>query len=246
MIKTLLVVSIMNAAFLFMCSKDSGVNTQAAAVSGKAGSTARFTIVGNYLYALDGKDVLSYDISNGAAPVFKNRTTIAFDIETIYPYNNMLFIGGQMGMYAYGLTDPAKPNKLSEVRHVRSCDPVVVQGNYAYVTLRGGNNCGAANVLNVYDVTNVFNPLLVKSININAPFGLGINGNALYVTNPSGIKVFNVTSSTNPIVVSDIAEPTASDVIPYNNTLIVQLARGVGFYDIGNSLQPTFVSRITQ
>ena len=228
------------------CTKESAVSSSNAAGSGKAGSLARFAIVGDYLYTLDGSDIVSYDITTGNNPLFKNRVKVGFDIETIYPYNNMLFIGSQTGMYAYELTNAAMPKLLSVVRHVRSCDPVVVQGNYAYVTLRGGTRCGGSNVLNVYDVTNLSSPALLKTININAPFGLGVNGTALYITNPDGIKLFNITQPENPVFVKDIADANASDVIPFNNTLIVQLRKGASFYDITNSMNPIFQSRITQ
>lgn len=228
------------------CTKEGAVSSSDTAGSGKAGSLARFAIVGDYLYTLDGSDIVSYDVSTGSNPVLKNRVKVGFDIETIYPYNNLLFIGSQTGMYAYELTDAAMPRLLSVVSHVRSCDPVVVQGNYAYVTLRSGTNCGGTNVLNVYDVTNLSSPALVKTIDLAAPFGLGVNGNALYVTTPGAIKLFNITQPDNPIFVKDIDEANASDVIPYNNTLIVQLNRGASFYDISNSLNPVFQSRISQ
>jgi hypothetical protein len=231
---------------IFMCSKESSVSSSVAPTGGKAGSLARFAITGNYLYALEGSNIVCYDITNGSNPELKSKVNVGNDIETLYPYNDMLFIGSQTGMYAYGLTDPAKPQKLSVVTHVRSCDPVVAQGNYAYVTLRSGTMCGGSNVLNVYNVTNLFNPVLVKTINMNAPYGLGIEGSALYVTNPSGIRLFNVAQPASPVFVKDIADTTASDVIPYNNTLIVQLKKGASFYDISNNLQPVFQSRLTQ
>ncbi len=229
------------------CGKEaSSPSTNVTTGTGKGGSLARFTIVGNYLYALDGSDIVCFDISAGNNPIIKNRVKVNFDIETIYPYNDNLFIGSQTGMYAYSLTDPANPQKLSVVTHVRSCDPVVVQGNYAYVTLRSGTTCGGNNLMNVYNVTNLTSPALVKTINMTSPNGLGISNNALYVTNPNGIKLFNITQPDNPVAITDIPESTASDVIPYNNTLIVQLNKGAAFYDISNALTPSFLSRINQ
>ncbi len=233
----------------FGCGKDSGISTSSfpsASGTGKAGSLARFAIVNNHLYALDGNEIVCYDISNSNSPILRNRVKVAFDIETIYPYEDKLFIGSTTGMYSYSLAEPGLPKFISVVTHVRACDPVVVQGQYAYVTLRGGTACGGSNVLNVYNIANINNPSLIKTINVNAPYGLGIAGNALYVTNPAGIKSFNITQQDNPVFVSDIAEPTASDVIPNNNTMIVQLKKGAAFYDISNALAPSFLSRITQ
>jgi hypothetical protein len=202
--------------------------------------------VSDYLYVLDKNNIVVYHIVNPASPVFKNKVAVAFDIETLYPNGDKLFIGSATGMYAYSLSNPALPQLLSSVSHVRACDPVVAQGNYAYVTLRSGTTCGGSNVLNVYNVTNISSPSLVKTIPMNFPYGLGLSGNALYVTNPTGIRLFNIATPDNPVPVTDIAEPSASDVIPYNNTMIVQLAKGAAFYDISNVQAPSFLSRITQ
>jgi hypothetical protein len=241
--KIYLLIIFLSTLNLISCTKE-GINS--AMLSGKAGSLARFALVGNHLYALDGDEIVSYNISKGASPVFAGRVKVDFDIETIYGYNDNLFIGAETAMYVYSLENPAKPKMLSIVRHVRSCDPVVVQGNYAYVTLRSGTGCGGTNVLNVYNVTNLSAPVLLNSISINSPFGLGVNDNALYVTYDNGIKVFNIADPANPVFLIDIIEPTATDVIPYtyNNTLLVQLSKGTALYDISSSLNPTFITRI--
>ncbi|HEX6914048.1 MAG TPA: hypothetical protein VF145_02325 [Chitinophagaceae bacterium] len=238
---------------IFGCGKDSGYNSSGSyspgsgtGGTGKAGSLARFAIVGNYLYALDENDLVCYDISAPNNPVLKKRQNVGFRIETIYPYQDKLFIGAQTAMYAYSIADPASPQLISMVSHVRACDPVVVQGNYAYVTLRSGTVCGGSNTLNVYNVSNSAAPQLLKTISIPSPVGLGIQGNALYVTTTGGIRLFNISVPDNPVAVADIAENGATDVIPYNNTLIVQLAAGAAFYDISNELSPVFQSRINQ
>ena len=249
----IIIISVIAIATLssgFGCGKDAGSYSSSpsggTSGTGKAGSLARFAVVGNYLYALDGKDIVTYDITNATSPIVKSHVKVSFDIETIYPYQGNLFIGAATGMHAYSLADPAKPQYLSVVRHVRACDPVVVQGSYAYVTLRSGTNCGGTDVMNVYNVSNLSNPQLVKTINLLQPQGLGISGQALYVTTPAGIKMFNLSQPANPSYITDIQELNAADVIPYNNTLIVQLGRGAAFYDISNELAPSFLSRITQ
>lgn len=230
------------------CSKEAGSsNANAAAGSGgKAGSLARFAIVGNHLYALDGADIVSYDISQPGTPQFKGRVSVGFDIETIYPYSNMLFVGAQTGMYAYSLSNPDKPQQLSRVSHLRSCDPVVVQGNFAYVTLLGGGPCGGGDQLHVYNVSNPVVPQLIRSLPIFNPYGLGVLDEGLFVTVPGGIKLFSLAQPDNPVFVKDIAETTATDVIPYQQTLIVQLKKGAAFYDISSVLNPVFQGRITQ
>ncbi len=95
-------------------------------------------MVDDYLYVLSGSDLQLFEIKDPAAPSVWEKIRIGWDIETIFPYQDKLFIGGQEGMYIYDNTDPANPIQISRFSHVKSCDPEVVEGNYAYVTLRGG------------------------------------------------------------------------------------------------------------
>jgi len=95
-----------------------------------------------------------------------------------------MFIGSETGMYIYDVKRPDFPQFLSSVSHVRSCDPVVSAGKYAYVTLNSASiRCGrGTNVLMIYNVSNPLYPILEKEIPMNAPKGLGIDGNKLFNT----------------------------------------------------------------
>ena len=99
---------------------------------------ARFTIVDDYLYTIDSWTLKSYDISDQLNPVYKEDVNLGWGIETIFPYNGNLFIGAQSGMHIYNLDNKESPEWVSTYEHMTSCDPVVVQGDYAFVTLRGG------------------------------------------------------------------------------------------------------------
>ena len=56
-------------------------------------------------------------------------------------------------MYIFNVASPENPQFVSVYSHVVSCDPVVAEGNYAYVTLRSGTNCNRGlNVLDVVDI----------------------------------------------------------------------------------------------
>src|SRR5689334_18258721 len=71
--------------------------------TGAGGSLARFAIVGNYLYTVNYYDMDVYDISDPAKPLLKNTVPIMQAVETIFPFNDKLFIGGEFGMYIYSL-----------------------------------------------------------------------------------------------------------------------------------------------
>ena len=70
--------------------------------------------------------------------------------------------------------------KLKSMRtslwHVTSCDPVVVEGNYADITLRTGNTCETdVNQLDIVDIHALDQPTLIKSHPMYNPHGLGID-----------------------------------------------------------------------
>ena len=93
------------------------------------------------------------DISELYNPIQVTTLNVGWGLETIFQYKNNLFIGSQTGMYIYDLSDPAVPEQLSVFNHLRSCDPVVVDDDYAYVTLRSGTFCMNGN--NQLDVGNI-------------------------------------------------------------------------------------------
>jgi len=233
---------------LISCTKETA---SAGASTGAGGSTARFTIAGNYLYVVDNISLKAFDISSNTTPVFKSKTEIGINIETIFPYQDKLFIGSSSTMYVYSLSDPTKPTQLGKAEYTirMSCDPVVARDSVAYATLRSTGRCGGSqSALVVYNIKNVSSPQLMNTVPLIEPYGLGIKNNSLYVCEGSGgISVFNITKAYDPIQVSDIRinNTIFYDVIPYGNILIAQVNDGFILYDIGtNPMQPAFLSRI--
>src|SRR3954471_12778821 len=113
--------------FLFACNKTTG-DSAAFNSSGQGGSLARFTIAGNYLYTVDRQNLKVYDIANGSQPVFKSSVPVGFEIETIFPFKDKLFIGSTSVVHIFSIEDPALPKKLAEAISpsvMRRCDPVV-------------------------------------------------------------------------------------------------------------------------
>lgn len=222
-----------------------------ASANGAGGSTARFTIAGNYLYVVDNTSLKAFDISTNNAPVFKSKTEIGLNIETIFPYQDKLFIGSSSSMYIYSLTDPTKPARLARADYTirMACDPVVAKDAVAYATLRAISRCGGSqSALVVYNIQNINSPKLMNTVWMTGPHGLGMKDNTLYVCEGSqGLRIFDITSVYSPIEKSPLHVPATTfyDVIPYGNILIAQVNDGFILYDIGaNPLQPTMLSRI--
>jgi hypothetical protein len=219
------------------------------ATSGIGGSMARFTIEGNYLYMLDAGSIHSVSIEALTNPVVKSKSMIAWDIETIFPHNGILFFGAQSGMYIYGLADPEKPNRISQYTHVRSCDPVVVEGDLAYVTLRSGTTCqGFTNQLEVINIKDLTNPVLLKIYPMANPHGLGIDNKNLFVCDgDDGLKVYD---ATDHLKISDnqlahYKNINTYDVIPYQNVAIMTGKDGIYQYDYSNPKDIKQLSRLT-
>jgi hypothetical protein len=157
-----------------------------------SGSMARFTAADDYLYTIDGAEVKVFDIHN-AQPVLKNQVTMQWGIETLFPMGGSLFIGSNNGMLIYDISNPESPSYRSTFAHATACDPVVVSGSTAYVTLRDGNNCqGFVNQLDVVDVSNLDNPNLIRSYQMSNPHGLSVVDETLYLCEGTfGFKTFD-------------------------------------------------------
>ncbi|AWO01727.1 hypothetical protein DLD77_08445 [Chitinophaga alhagiae] len=220
-----------------------------AASNSKGGSMARFTIAKDYLYTVDISSLMSFNIQNPADPVFNEQTAVGWGgIETIFPYGDNLFIGSRSAMFIYSLANPAKPERKSAVTHFTACDPVVVEGTTAYVTIRSGNVCsGTLNQLLVYDVKDVEKPVKLATYDLKNPHGLGIDNGKLFVC--EGVYGLRFMNASNPAKISTyklVEGLNAYDVIPYNseNRLLVSAADGIYQYNYSSMSQPVLVSKI--
>ncbi|MCP4441227.1 MAG: hypothetical protein GY810_20170 [Aureispira sp.] len=219
---------------------------------GTGGSMARFAIVGDHLYVLDENTMKVFDITDPDNPVKKNEIEMDFVVETIFPHEDKLFIGGTQGMYIYDNTDPAMPRLLSQFEHAIACDPVVVSGSYAYVTLREGGPCGrSSNQLDVVDISTITNPTLVKSFQMHSPAGLSVQNNVLFLCDGNqGLKVFDVTDKENisgNLLFRDNDIRKAYDVIASSGSPVVIVVgkEGLYQYDASNPESLEKLSEIT-
>lgn len=234
------------ATFIIASCEKNDTTAAAASSTGKGGSLAKFTIIGNYIYAVSSHYLYTVDISNPSNPVKSGQTALNFDMETIYPYKNRLFIGSRTGLYIYSIDTPAAPRLIGEAKHGRSCDPVVANDSASYSTLKGNTYCGpATSGLYVYDVRNLNQPILKKTLTMSEPLGLGMADSALYVCYNEGLKVYSIKNAYDPIEKKTFPGSDFVDVIPYNNMLICWVNGGISLYDITERLNPAFIKKIT-
>ena len=204
---------------------DDGVllNSGAESTTGTGGSLARFQIVDNYLYAVGNYEMAIFNIQNLAEPVLANTQYAGWNIETMFQAEGYLYLGSTNGMYIYSLVYPSAPEYVSDFTHWEGCDPVVVDGDYAYLTLRGGNFCGQLeSVLEVIDISDKTNPTLAARYELENPYGLGIKGNILYVCDgTAGLKLFERETPKDLKLINSLKDIQAKDVIPLENSLIL-------------------------
>ncbi len=219
---------------------DIAANMMPAPVStGVGGSMARFTIKGDYLYAIDQSNLHVFDITILTKPKPGASIEVGWDIETIFPYRENLFIGSRSGMHIYDISSPAYPLHLSTFAHILSCDPVVVNDTVAFVTLRSGTTCRSdfGNQLDVINISDLRKPKLLTSYPMYNPHGLGVDGNLLFVCEgEKGLEIYK-TDDLLDIPSNKITEFTgidAFDVIPYRDKLLMIGNDGLYQFDYSN------------
>ncbi len=222
----------------------------ASAPAGVGGSLARFTFYDKNLYCIDNSMLRTFSLSNLDCPTLTNSQSVGWNIETVFPYTDKLFIGSTTGLFIYDLATPNTPVFMSRFNHGRACDPVVVENEIAYVTVRTGSNCGGnLNQLQTVNVKDLKNPQLISVYNMVNPRGLGVWGDDLYLCD-DGLKIFNVADK-NKIdqnLKAQIKGFDTFDVIPYsyNNKKHLMVIGADGFYqfDVSNPTTPVQISKI--
>lgn len=216
---------------------------------GIGGSMARFGLYNEYLYAVDNSMLYMFDVNDPENPSDIGNQNIGWNVETMFIYDEHMFFGTQSGMLIYSLEVATVPNYIGQFWHVTSCDPVVVSNGYAYVTLRGGNQCGSnVNRLDVLKLSEDYvETELLESYPMNGPYGLGIDDQILFVCDgEAGLKVYDI-SDKHHIDEHQIArfpDINTYDVIPVNNYLF--MIGDDGFYqydysDLQNIHQVSFI-----
>ncbi|MBI5010032.1 MAG: hypothetical protein HZB98_10380 [Bacteroidia bacterium] len=230
----------------FMSSGKAGASLNGSA--GVAGSMARFMLNEQYLYliALPWR-LKTVDVTTPSQLIVKDSLEVSRNMETLYRMGNRLFIGTTTGMLIYDINNPEKPVQLSKYDHITACDPVVADGNYAYVTLRTGTRCAnGSNVMEVIDISSVTNPYLVKSYPMFNPHGLGVDGDLLFICDgDAGLKIYDKSDPLQILnhQIAHYKDFNTFDVIPFDNILMLVGEGGIYQYDYSD---PKNIKQISQ
>jgi len=215
----------------FSCQDSDG--TTADGLTGKGGSTARFAVTATHLYAVEDDALKVYQIMANGALEKLNEIELNPGVETIFARDHWLYLGTVDAMITCDITAPASPLYVSSYAHFVSCDPVVVQDTLAFVTLRTyGCRPTNTNQLEIINIKNPQQPFMVSSYSLNSPYGLGVDGDLLFVCEgASGLTVLNVKDPMNVQLIKRYDEDDAYDVIPNDGNLILTGKDGVAQYD---------------
>ena len=214
----------------------SGLNNAGTKSLGVNGSMSRFAIYKNFLYTVLNNQLGIFNIEADAPVQMGENFYVGWNVETIFSYKDCMFMGTPTGMLIYSVADPLKPVFQSSLQHFYGCDPVVVENDKAYITVRSGNNCGQnINELFVVDVSDVKKPKQLVSYSMTSPKGLGIDNGILFLCD-DGLKVYD---ATDPMIMmskklAHYQGMDGYDVIPFNNILMMIASDGIYQYDYSN------------
>ncbi len=208
---------------MIMAAESFNSSASGAAATGTGGSMARFNIKDKFLYVVGNQSLSVFDISSLSNPEYISTDYVGWQIETIFNQDDYLYLGSSAGMYIYSIEDPSTPAFVSRLQHVLGCDPVVVDGNMAYVTIRGGNECGQSwSQLQVIDVADKQNPELLATYEMDSPYGLGVKDDMLFVCDgDSGLKIYDKTLSPGLTLTDHFQDINTYDVIPLEEVLLM-------------------------
>jgi len=211
--------------------------TGSTAVFGKSGSMARFGLYDKYLYIVNNYILYMIDVEDAGSPIQAGSLSVG-NVETLFVYDGYMFFGTPSGMSVYSLSVPNSPYSVGNFWHVTSCDPVVIQDGYAYITLRSGTSCNntTVNRLDIVKCSDDYKQFsLVNSQNLTEPYGLGIDKNVLFVCDgSSGLKVYDVTDKTQLSLLNTFKNIQTYDVIPVGGYLFMTGNDGFYLYDYSN------------
>ncbi len=198
-----------------------------------SGSYSNMLTIGDYLYAINKAKLVTFDVTNSSDPVIIDEQELGFNLESLLFHKGNLFIGSSDAMYIYTIGEDGVPERVSVTDYFLNdfdgckSDPIVVKGNYAYVTLSTAtinfcNRVVPVNQLQVYNIADLQSPSLLKRIDMIQPKGLGIDGNLLFVCEATdGVQVFDISIPESPELIDHYGGFNAFDVIAENGLLII-------------------------
>jgi len=211
-------------------------------VAGIGGSYARFGLYDQFLYTVDNNWLRTWSL-NSSCPIRRDSVFVGWNVETIFPWKDKLFVGSQTGVFVFNNSNPARPVQEARFDHASGCDPVVCDDQYAYVTIHDGTTCnGTFNQLDIIGIENLPNGSLLKTYPMKRPFGLAVTNEHLFLCD-DGLKIFDKSDPLALREVSHLKNLATYDVIAFSDSHLLLVGDG-GFYqfDVSDPANPRQMS----
>ncbi len=210
--------------------------------SNVSGTANRVTYTKEHVYIIGNNSMyIVADHSQGLKKV-DSKTNIGDGVETIFPFEDNLYIGSRSAVNIFNISDPKQPIEAYEFEHATACDPVLPADGVAYVTLRTADfsACpGNTNSLLVLDTRDIYDVEQKKEIAMSSPFGMTIIGDDLYIgEGDNGLKIFDISNKYEPELKKSLDNIIAYDVIPHptiSNLILTTGLDGVSQYMINDN-----------
>ncbi len=169
-----------------------------------SGSSEKFTIIDEYLFAIDGGYLTSYRIINPLNISKVDSSFVDWGLKSLLPYERQnkdyLLAGTGSNTFFYEVLNGYSLFSQGKTRSFTGCDNVVADQSRAYVTSRDNtstSSCpGATSLLQIFNIDTLQSPQPVSSYDMEEPLGLGIDEDLLFVCDRnSGLHLFDVESA---------------------------------------------------
>ncbi|GLR18714.1 LVIVD repeat-containing protein [Portibacter lacus] len=239
--------------FLSACSNLDRADVSSTAT--QSGSYANLLVINDYMYVINKEKLQTFDVKDGANPILLDDLDLGFNIESLLYHKGNLFIGSQSSMFIYEIAKSGIPQEKSVTNYgffgEDFCrqDPITVNDEYAYASLsaRISGECARfqLNELRVYDISNIAQPELINSIQMESPKGLALDGDVLFVCEKeNGLKVFDVSDPLNLELIHHFDGFDAFDVIADDGLVIVVGPEKIYEYDYSDIDNMKYLSQL--
>lgn len=226
------------------CGSDA-ISPSPDAGNGQGGSLARFCAVNDILYVVTNRELQVYRVNNDGSNTQIRILPLDNGLETLFRHDSILFVGAADGMYLFDIRDPEFPKQYAKFLHVVARDPVVSNGELAFVTLRSFSQNGRVrgiDRLDVIDIRQPYSPRLLATKDMESPAGLAIYDSLLFVCD-RGVKIFAVDAGLN-LPPLNFIPMDAHDLVVFDSIAMVVGTGGLSQYKLTPDVRLEFLSKI--
>lgn len=252
---------LLSILFFISCSEEASIAPNEQSTNGINGSYSQIIVYGDYLYGLNDQLLSTVDISDKEDVQVIHQQELDFDIESIYRYEDLLFIGSSSQMYIFTIGSNGIPVLNSTTNYIFeriTCnlfDPVITDGKYAYVTLHveREDNCffigrpvnATVNELQIYDISDIENPKFINKFNLRQPKGLVKKDHYLFICDTWNVKILDVSDVENIKLFHTLPNTESYDAIIKEDILLVVGGNEYVQFDIKDMNNIRELSRIS-